>query len=57
MAKRENQICITLSHQGLQAINLLKSNYVNISKYISNLVVKAVENDLQQVNEVMRGEK
>ena len=57
MAKRENQICITLSHQGLQAITLLKSNYVNISKYISNLVVKAVENDLQQVNEVMRGEK
>ena len=57
MAKRENQICITLSHQGLQAINFLKSNYVNISKYISNLVVKAVENDLQQVNEVMRGEK
>ena len=57
MAKRENQICITLTQQGLQAINLLKSNYINISQYISDLVFKAVENDLQQVNEVMRGEK
>lgn len=56
MSKRENQICITLTQQGLQAINLLKSNYINISKYISDLVVKTVENDLQQVNEVMKGE-
>jgi len=52
MAKRKNQICITLSHQGLQAINLLKSNYINISKYISDLVSKAVENDLQQVQDI-----
>lgn len=39
MAKRENQICITLSKEGLQAVEWLKKQSISISKYVSRLIV------------------
>ena len=45
--KRPEQICISLSKEGLTAVNWLRSQSVNVSKYISKLVV----NEFRQVKE------